>query len=74
MIVRFPNGRLLLLSKGADSVMLQQVDKNKSGFVKETNKHLKDFGEVGLRTLVVSYKQLMKKSIQNGKQSMLRHE
>jgi phospholipid-translocating ATPase len=57
VIVRFPNGRLLLLSKGADSVMLQRVDKNKSGFVKETNKHWKDFGEVGLRTLVVAYKQ-----------------
>jgi phospholipid-translocating ATPase len=58
VIVRFPNGRLLLLSKGADSVMLERVDKNKSGFVKETNKHLKDFGKVGLRTLVVAYKQL----------------
>lgn len=58
VIVRFPDGRLLLLSKGADSVMLQRVDKNKSGFVKETNKHLKDFGEVGLRTLVVAYRQL----------------
>jgi phospholipid-translocating ATPase len=58
VIVRFPNGRLLLLSKGANSVMLQHVDKNKSGFVKETNKHSKDFGEVGLRTLVVAYKQL----------------
>jgi phospholipid-translocating ATPase len=58
VIVRFPDGRLLLLSKGADSVMFQRVDKNKSGFVKETNKHLKDFGEVGLRTLVVAYRQL----------------
>jgi phospholipid-translocating ATPase len=38
-------------------MMLQQVEKNKSGFLKETNKHLKDFGEVGLRTLVVAYKQ-----------------
>ncbi|CAM6002752.1 unnamed protein product [Sphagnum balticum] len=58
VIVRFPNGRLLLLSKGVDFVMLQRVDKNKSGFVKETNKHWKAFGEVGLRTLMVAYKQL----------------
>ncbi len=61
VVVRLPNGRLLLLSKGADSVMLQRVDKNKSGFVKQTNKHSKDFGEVGLRTLVVAYKQLDEK-------------
>ncbi len=58
VIVRFPDGRLLLLSKGADSVMLQRVDRNKSGFVKETNKDLKEFGQVGLRTLVVAYREL----------------
>lgn len=58
VIVRFPDGRLLLLSKGADSVMLQRVDRNKSGFVKETKKDLKEFGQVGLRTLVVAYKEL----------------
>lgn len=58
VIVRFPDGRLLLLSKGADSVIFQRVDRNSSGPVTETSKHLRQFGEVGLRTLVVAYKQL----------------
>ncbi|KAG0584404.1 hypothetical protein KC19_3G207800 [Ceratodon purpureus] len=56
--VRFPDGRLLLLSKGADSVILQRVDRKRSGPVAETTRHLKLYGEVGLRTLVVAYKVL----------------
>jgi phospholipid-translocating ATPase len=58
VIVRFPDGRLLLLCKGADSVILQRVDKMRSGPVEETTRHLRQFGEVGLRTLVVAYKEL----------------
>lgn len=58
VIVRFPDGRLLLLSKGADSVILQRVDRNRPGPVPQTIRHLKLFGEVGLRTLVVAYKVL----------------
>ena len=58
VIVRFPNGKLLLLSKGADSVMLQHVDKKNGGPIADTSRHLRQFGEVGLRTLIVAYKEL----------------
>lgn len=58
VIVRFPDGRILLLAKGADSVILQRVNRRNSGPVKETTRHLRQFGEVGLRTLLVGYKEL----------------
>ncbi|XP_024362425.1 probable phospholipid-transporting ATPase 8 isoform X2 [Physcomitrium patens] len=58
VIVRFPDGRLLLLSKGADSVIFQRVGRKNGGPIRETTRHLKQFGEVGLRTLVVAYKEL----------------
>lgn len=58
VIVRFPDGRLLLLCKGADTMILQRVDRKNSGPTTETFRHLKQFGEVGLRTLLVAYKNL----------------
>ena len=65
VIVRFPDGRLLLLCKGADSVILQRVDRTRSGPVAETTSDLRQFGEVGLRTLVVAYKELNEGEYQN---------
>lgn len=65
VIVRFPDGRLLLLSKGADSVVLQRVDRKSSGPVEQTIQHLKVYGEVGLRTLVVAYKALDEEEYQS---------
>jgi phospholipid-translocating ATPase len=58
VIVRFPDGKLLLLCKGADSVVLQLLDPNNKGFSTQTNTHLKQYGEVGLRTLLIAYKEL----------------
>lgn len=65
VIVRFPDGRILLLSKGADSVMLQRLDPQNKGFVTETNKHLKQYGEVGLRTLLVAYRAVKEEEYQD---------
>lgn len=58
VIVRFPQGKLLLLSKGADSVMLQRLNPADKGYADETLRHLQEFGEVGLRTLLVAYREL----------------
>ncbi|KAG6547756.1 hypothetical protein Mapa_010569 [Marchantia paleacea] len=58
VILRFPDGRLMLLSKGADSVMLSRLDSGRKEFVNTTVEHLNQFGEVGLRTLVLAYREL----------------
>ncbi|CAM6088191.1 unnamed protein product [Calypogeia fissa] len=58
VIVRYPDRRIMLLSKGADSVMAQRVDPAHRRFLRETLIQLRQFAEVGLRTLVVAYREL----------------
>ncbi|KAG0565462.1 hypothetical protein KC19_8G192100 [Ceratodon purpureus] len=64
VIVRFPDGKILLLSKGADSVMLQRLDPQNRGYATQTTKHLQEYGEVGLRTLLLAYKVLKEEEYQ----------
>ncbi|KAK9090419.1 hypothetical protein Sjap_023596 [Stephania japonica] len=58
VIVRNEEGQLLLLSKGADSVMFERLSEHGRIFEDETKDHIKKYAEEGLRTLVVSYREL----------------
>ncbi|KAJ7560113.1 hypothetical protein O6H91_04G114100 [Diphasiastrum complanatum] len=59
VIVRFPQGKLMLLSKGADSVMFRRLgSSNTETVMSSTLQHLRLFGEAGLRTLLFAYKEL----------------
>ncbi|XP_031381202.1 probable phospholipid-transporting ATPase 8 isoform X2 [Punica granatum] len=58
VIVRSEEGRLLLLSKGADSVMLERLSKEGRSFLAETRDHINKYSEAGLRTLVIAYREL----------------
>lgn len=50
VIVRDPNGKVKLFCKGADTVILERLDKNNI-FVDKTLAHLENFASEGLRTL-----------------------
>lgn len=65
VIVRDPSGKILLLTKGADSAILPRLVKREdelpegiNSFVKETVQHITMFGQAGLRTLTLSYREL----------------
>ncbi|KAK4798453.1 hypothetical protein SAY86_030779 [Trapa natans] len=58
VIVKSEEGRLLLLSKGADSVMLERLSKDGRSFLAETRDHINKYSEAGLRTLVIAYREL----------------
>ncbi|KAG7559027.1 P-type ATPase subfamily IV [Arabidopsis thaliana x Arabidopsis arenosa] len=58
VIVRNPENRLLLLSKGADSVMFERLAKHGRQNEKETKEHIKKYAEAGLRTLVITYREI----------------
>lgn len=63
VIVRAPNGQIILYCKGADSVIFEHLGNNCSvngnGKVRElTNDHLEHFAGVGLRTLCLAKKEL----------------
>ncbi|CAN0904288.1 Probable phospholipid-transporting ATPase 8 [Linum grandiflorum] len=58
VIVRSMENQLLLLSKGADSVMFDKLSKHGRVFEAETKEHIKKYAEAGLRTLVIAFRKL----------------
>ncbi|CAH8360907.1 unnamed protein product [Eruca vesicaria subsp. sativa] len=58
VIVRNPENRLFLLSKGADSVMFERLAKHGRQNERETKEHIKRYAEAGLRTLVITYREV----------------
>ncbi|CBI15389.3 unnamed protein product, partial [Vitis vinifera] len=58
VIVRNEEGRLLLLSKGADSVMFERLAQDGREFEVQTRLHINEYADAGLRTLVLAYREL----------------
>ncbi|XP_061364653.1 putative phospholipid-transporting ATPase 9 [Gastrolobium bilobum] len=58
VVVRDEEGKLLLLSKGADSVMFERLEKNGREFEEKTMQHINEYADAGLRTLVLAYREL----------------
>ncbi|GKB34408.1 probable phospholipid-transporting ATPase 4, partial [Tanacetum coccineum] len=58
VIVKDETGQILLLCKGADSIIFDRLAKNGRVYEEATTKHLNDYGEAGLRTLALAYKKL----------------
>ncbi|KAG5536104.1 hypothetical protein RHGRI_023779 [Rhododendron griersonianum] len=58
VIVRDEDGKLLLLCKGADSVMFERLAKNGRKFQDETREHVNEYADAGLRTLMFAYREL----------------
>ncbi|CAO2148873.1 unnamed protein product [Urochloa humidicola] len=58
VIVKEPEGRILLLSKGADSVILKRLAPTGTKFEGETRRHINKYATSGLRTMVLAYRVL----------------
>ncbi|KAI8901320.1 hypothetical protein BC833DRAFT_522343 [Globomyces pollinis-pini] len=57
VIVRAPDGQVKLLIKGADSVMFPRINHG-TEFIKKTEEQLESFAAIGLRTLVLAYRDI----------------
>ena len=57
VILRFPNGAIIMYCKGADSVILERLSPA-SHFVEQTTQALDIFAQEGLRTLAFAMKQI----------------
>lgn len=58
-IVRMPDGRIILICKGADSVIYGRLKKGEQKELrKETAEHLEMFAREGLRTLCIAHKEV----------------
>ncbi|CAN8305350.1 unnamed protein product [Cochlearia groenlandica] len=58
VIVRDDDGKLLLLSKGADNVMFERLAKNGRNFEEKTREHVNEYADAGLRTLILAYREV----------------
>eukprot|EP00667_Euglena_gracilis_P000659 EG_transcript_659 len=56
-VVQEPSGRLLLLCKGADDVIMERIAE-RTTMAEETTEHLRTFAQNGLRTLVLAQRHL----------------
>ncbi|KAL1812312.1 hypothetical protein ACET3Z_022377 [Daucus carota] len=61
VIVKTEDNKLMLLSKGADSIIFGRLSDEGRGFEAETKEHISQYSEAGLRTLVVAYRELGEK-------------
>ncbi|KAK8567713.1 hypothetical protein V6N13_105672 [Hibiscus sabdariffa] len=58
VVCRYPDGRLVLYCKGADTVIYERLAGGSDDLKKVTREHLGQFGSAGLRTLCLAYKDL----------------
>ncbi|MBA0848042.1 hypothetical protein Goshw_027285 [Gossypium schwendimanii] len=58
VILQNEEGKLLLLCKGADSVMFERLAKNGQEFAEQTKEHIEEYADAGLRTLVLAYREI----------------
>ncbi|XP_027361174.1 phospholipid-transporting ATPase 3-like [Abrus precatorius] len=58
VVCRYPNGRLVLYCKGADTVIYERLAGGYNDIKKVSREHLEQFGSAGLRTLCLAYKEL----------------
>ncbi|XP_014509326.1 putative phospholipid-transporting ATPase 9 [Vigna radiata var. radiata] len=58
VIVEDEEGKILLLCKGADSIMFERLAKNGREFEEKTMAHVHEYADAGLRTLILAYREL----------------
>ncbi|KAJ1377291.1 P-type ATPase [Sesbania bispinosa] len=58
VIVKDEEGRILLLCKGADSVMFERLAKDGREFEEKTSEHVHEYADAGLRTLILAYREI----------------
>ncbi|KAL8533454.1 hypothetical protein ACS0TY_009732 [Phlomoides rotata] len=58
VIVRNEEGKLLLLCKGADSVMFERLAISGRKYEEKTREHVNEYADAGLRTLILAYREL----------------
>ncbi|KAL2935900.1 putative phospholipid-transporting ATPase 9 [Bienertia sinuspersici] len=58
VIVKNEEKQLLLLCKGADSVMFERLAHNGREFERQTREHVMKYAEAGLRTLILAYREV----------------
>ncbi|KAI3503445.1 hypothetical protein L1887_31886 [Cichorium endivia] len=72
VIIRNSENQLLLLCKGADSVMFERLSKESQPFEDQTKNHINKYAEAGLRTLVIAYRNIEEEEYKKWEQEFLK--
>ncbi|XP_016514164.1 putative phospholipid-transporting ATPase 9 [Nicotiana tabacum] len=64
VIVKDEAGKILLLCKGADSVIFERLAKSGREFEEATREHVHEYADAGLRTLILAYREISKEEYQ----------
>ncbi|CAI9756241.1 unnamed protein product [Fraxinus pennsylvanica] len=65
VVCRYPDGKLVLYCKGADTVIYERLADGDRDLKRTTREHLEQFGAAGLRTLCLAYRDLSSDSYEN---------
>ncbi|CAN6444511.1 unnamed protein product [Victoria cruziana] len=71
VIVKNEENQILLLSKGADSVMFERLAEKGRDFEEKTKEDINEYADAGLRTLVVAYRELDEEEYKNFSEELL---
>ena len=71
VIVENAKGEVILYTKGADSIILERINKDKNPETVVTMKYLSEFADEGLRTLLVASRKMSKNQYENWAQRYL---
>lgn len=61
-ILRSPNGKILVITKGADNAIYERLVPGDASLLNKTALHLEDFAKEGLRTLCLAQKEIDEKT------------
>ena len=62
VIVRSPEGKIIVMTKGADSIIIPRLQSGQDKLIESTSQFLTEFANEGLRTLLVGQKEIDQKS------------
>ncbi|KAG9155197.1 hypothetical protein Leryth_020464 [Lithospermum erythrorhizon] len=65
VVCRYPDGRLVLYCKGADTVIYERLTDGDNQLKKTTRENLETFGSAGLRTLCLAFRDLSADEYEN---------
>lgn len=58
VIVQDSQGKIMLMTKGADSIIMQRLNRKRSNHVEDTLNFIESYAKEGLRTLLLAQREL----------------
>lgn len=64
VIVKSPEGKIIIMTKGADSHIIPRLAAGQDELIETTNQYLQDYSKDGLRTLILAQKEIPQQEYQ----------